>query len=367
MQKYLQLYIHIPFCIKKCRYCTVPVKTGNSETKSRYLNALERELEAALPTLQEYTITSIYMGGGSPSALNPDAIAKLMRKLKNRLNLATPAEVCIEAMPQTIGTSSLSGLGVGGFTRMSLSMQSGNDDELAALDCGFSVQDIQNSVIFLDRFGMRNVNIDLMYGNPLQTISSWKETLRRVRDFDPEHVSIYPFTAQAHGCPTIGEQREMLLHTRKYLLAYGYTPYSLYHFAKRDHISRYFHDRFSGCEYMGFGLGSKSFIDDVMYENTNDYSLYLEHSADFETITTNITRLDESQLKQRYIVENLHLAQGVLFDEYSNHFGSTPLNDFATTIETLSHKNWIEVGDRSMVLTPEGALEAPNVWSEVLD
>jgi oxygen-independent coproporphyrinogen-3 oxidase len=309
MDKRLGLYLHIPFCIHRCRYCTATVVTGTGEAKQAYLEALGRELTASLPYLKESLknghISSIYLGGGSPSVMRPDDVAAMMRRFIGQLRDAelTPLhgpEVNIECMPQTIGTPSLSGLRSGGFTRYSLSMQSIIPAELEALDCGFTIQDIQNAVLFLERFRIHNVNLDLMYGNPLQTLDSWKRTLRAARDFKPEHISLYPFPdqderGQAGNCPDTFETAEILDFARDFLSGLGYVQYTRYHFARPGRQCRHFLSRYAGEDYLGFGLGARSLIDGISYANTTDWESYLSHSADFEMITTDITQLTEEQ------------------------------------------------------------------------
>jgi oxygen-independent coproporphyrinogen-3 oxidase len=336
MSKQLGLYLHIPFCIHRCRYCTATVVTGTSEAKRLYLEALGRELEASLLSLDGYHVSSIYLGGGSPSVMRPDDVAAMTRRFIGQLRDAglTPPhgpEISIECMPQTIGTPSLSGLRSGGFTRYSLSMQSIIPAELEALDCDFTVRDIQNAVLFLQKFHIHNVNLDLMYGNPLQTLGSWKRTLRAARDFKPEHISLYPFPgqvdcgqgergqsghgqdddgrvdsqtdgspnltdrSQADASPSQAETADMLEFACEFLTEMGYTRYTRYHFARPGKQCRHFLSRYAGENYLGFGLGARSLIDDISYVNTSDLNSYLSHSADFELITTDIMRLTEKQ------------------------------------------------------------------------
>ncbi|MDR3315519.1 MAG: hypothetical protein LBS98_03435 [Coriobacteriales bacterium] len=302
MEQRIQLYIHLPYCIHRCRYCTACVVTGDSTAKRAYLEALERELNATLPTLDEYLVASIYVGGGSPSVMRPDDVAKLLRAFKKKLRLEQRAEVTIELMPQTVGTPSLSGLNAGGINRYSLSMQSIIPSELEALDCGFSVQDVQNAVLFLDKFHHNNVNIDIMYGNPGQTLASWTRTLQVVRDFSPSHVSVHPFPGEADSCPD-DETKVALEHkAASYLTELGYQRYTVHHYAKPNRACRHFLNRYQGMEYIGFGLGARSFIDGLTYENTHDLATYLAHSGNIEKLATNIVALTPEELEEYYSV-----------------------------------------------------------------
>lgn len=349
--KQLDIYLHIPFCIKRCRYCTACVITGDSQAKARYLEALRLELESALSLLREYVVATIYVGGGSPTVMSPDGLAKLVRDFRKGLVLAEHPEYTIEAMPQTIGTPSLSGIGSAGFTKLSLSVQSMHDSELEALDCGFNVQTLEVALSFLQRFHWNNLNLDLMYGNPLQTLDSWKKTLGVVRNVQPPHVSIYPFagvggtagttdtagTACATGtadtagtagtacatecpdadqsntgnpdasspapslgelCPSAEESQQLFAYAQEYLKSLGYAQYTRYHFAVPGQESRHFLARYRGQEYLGFGLGARSFIDGITYQNTTDFYTYIEDSANIDKIVTNVIQLTPQQMKE---------------------------------------------------------------------
>jgi coproporphyrinogen III oxidase-like Fe-S oxidoreductase len=273
---------------------------GSSTEKVLYLEALEREIESALPMLEEYSFPAAYFGGGSPSVMNPDALAKLLRGLKRRLDFEQGAEITIEVMPQTVGTPSLSGLKAGGFSRVSLSMQSAVSAELEMLECGFTVYDVQNAMLFLDKFRFNNVNLDIMYGIPGQTAASFSKTLAAVCGFAPNHISLYPFPAPKKAFDNElsikKEQRTTLVEQAVEVLGRcGYQRYSLYHFARDGRRSKYFQLRYEGMDYIGFGLGARSLIDGISYANTTDFDTYIANSADCERIATDVVKLSPEQ------------------------------------------------------------------------
>lgn len=305
MSKQLQLYIHIPFCIKKCPYCTACVLEGNSSAKLEYLAALEREFDAALPDLAEYEIASLYVGGGSPSCMNADALTKTVTHITRKLSLPRGTEKTIELMPQTIGTPSLSGMHPSGYTRFSLSMQSGSDEELATLGCGFTVQDVQNAVLFLDKFRMNNVNLDLMLGIPGQTLKSWERTLKIAQSFAPVHLSLYEFTAdeayhsQAKHSPVDSDtKQQMHAFAAEYLESIGFKQYTKFHFALPGRESRWHKQRYEGMDYWGLGLGARSLVEGLSWSNTTDWETYRDHSDEFESITSRVVELSECDRKE---------------------------------------------------------------------
>lgn len=296
----VQLYLRIPFCVRHCRCCREETLTGDHAARSTYLDALQRELDAAMPTLCDYEVTDILVGGGSPSIMSPDRLGKMVRGLRQGVNLAPHAQVDIQLIPQTVCTPSLTGLGRGGFNRASLSVQSVNDFELDALDCGFSSLQVQSAVMFLHKFGWHDFNVDLMYGIPGQTEQSWGRTLHAVRDFSPTHVTLCAFsqTVDASCLAEANTELEAELYAQacEYLPTEGFEPYTRQHFARSGHRSAYVVNRASGTEYIGFGLGARSFVDGMTYANTSDWQTYIEHSSEFETVTTQVTRLTQDQM-----------------------------------------------------------------------
>jgi oxygen-independent coproporphyrinogen-3 oxidase len=265
-----------------------------------YLDALSAELDAAKPLLAEYSISSVYVGGGSPTIMNPDAIGQLIGRFCRELKFERPREVTIEAMPQTIGTPSLSGLNLGGFTRYSLSMQSGIDEELMTLGCDFALQHVDTALLFLNKFNHRNVNLDVMYGIPGQTAESWQKTLDKLAHFNPAHISVYPFPDKSKPESSTTDDTQIntaLIEQANYFLAdRGYRRYSVHHFAKPGAECRHFIDRYGGLDYIGFGLGARSLFDGISYENSSDLSVYLSHSADFEHVVRNVVELSAEEL-----------------------------------------------------------------------
>jgi oxygen-independent coproporphyrinogen-3 oxidase len=309
MPKPALLYIHIPFCIHHCQNCTACVLVGDSESKRSYLDALEAEVIAAAPALSEYSFSAVYVGGGSPTTLNPDALAKLMGTIRRVLPVQTRAEITTEVMPQTVCTASLGGLKAGSTNRISLSMQSAIQAELETLDCGFTTNDVQNAILFLDRFHFNKVNLDLMYGIPGQTLHSLENTLRVARNYLPVHLSLYPFFENfspnipdtegvEKNVQTYDPKEELLDFAVKRLSEYGYERYSKFHFAKNGGACAYWKARYAGTEYVGLGLGARSLVDGFTYTNTTDWETYRDHSAEFEHIAIDVAELSPQEMKQ---------------------------------------------------------------------
>ncbi len=299
--KKVQVYIHIPFCISKCPYCTACVVTGDSKAKAMYLDALEHELQQALPTLSGYLVTSMYVGGGTPSCMSPDRMAQILSKFKSAIHHVPHMEATIELMPQTVVSPNLTGLSHSGMNRFSLSFQSRDIRDLKYLGCGFDETDVQNSVLLLDKFRMNDVNLDLMYGIPNQRKASFESTLNGVRDIRPTHVSLYPFPGNddfPNGDESKGGPAQ-LDFAAEFLEKQGYQRYTRYHFCLPTYECHFFKDRYEGSDFIGFGLGAWSLVDGIAYENTSDWNEYISADGNFEKLVRNAIELSPEQLGQR--------------------------------------------------------------------
>ena len=314
MKKNIQVFISIPFCIEHPRWGKdTAFADSTHELRMAYLDALERELVAAVPQLAEYHVADVEVGGGVPSMMSPDRLGKIVRDFKENVDMDPRGQVEIRMMPQTVCTPSLSGLGTGGFTRASLVMDSAVDSELEYLGAGYTIEKVQYAVVFLDKFGWRDVNLDLMYGIPGQTSASWTTTLHAARDFQPTHVTLRPFSemADANALAAVkaaaGEpeavldpelEAQLLQQACEFLPTVGLDPCARGCFARGGFESAYVLNRAHGMEYLGFGLGARSYVDGMTYQNTTDLQLYLEHSDSFQQMATNVVELTQQQVDE---------------------------------------------------------------------
>jgi oxygen-independent coproporphyrinogen-3 oxidase len=317
-RKQILLYIHIPFCVHRCRFCTACTSIDSNEAKDAYLQALKAEMDVSLSMLSEYMLPAVYIGGGSPSVMRGSDVAKLILRFLEDLKVDPHAEVSIELMPQTVGTPLLTGLSRGRINRWSLSMQSTDSSELRTLDCGFSFRDVRNAALFLSKFHLHNLNVDLMVGIPGQTPTTFRRTLNFMMGIGVRHVSLYDFPglgdADPESLPALpGEQviTEMREYAEAFLPGQGLRQYTKFHFARQGAESKYFFNRYSGMEFVGLGLGARSFIDGFVYTNTTDLDYYLTNSADFEKITTDVVELSDKQVSEYRIAmkQNLLVQQ----------------------------------------------------------
>ena len=235
MKKELELYLHIPFCIRKCEYCDF--LSGPADEKSRrvYLDAMLRELAAVGPQAKEYEVISVYIGGGTPSLLPGDWMEELMEVVRDTYCLKKDAEISMEANPGTLTAINLAGYHRAGINRLSLGCQSTDDTELKLLGRIHTWAQFQESFQMAREAGFANLNVDLMSGLPRQNLTSWEKSLEVIAGMEPEHISAYsliieegtPFAEKKPELPDEEEERRMYERTWEILQSYGYHQYEI--------------------------------------------------------------------------------------------------------------------------------------------
>ena len=278
----LELYVHIPFCIRKCQYCDFLSGPSDEETKDRYIEALLKEIRAAEHT-EDYEIVSVFIGGGTPSALKAEAIASIMRTLQEQFFFCEDAEVTIEANPGTVDLEKLTIYRNVGINRLSLGLQSTDAEELKLLGRIHSYEEFLKSYEWARKAGFSNINIDLMFAIPGQTGEAWRQHLYQVAELNPEHISAYsliieegtPFAEQNLDLPDEDTEYQMYEDTAGILAEYGYQQYEISNYAKDGYACRHNIGYWKRVDYLGVGLGASSLIDNVRYSNTRDLYTYL--------------------------------------------------------------------------------------------
>ena len=287
----LELYIHIPFCVKKCNYCDFLSFTSEPFTRELYTNALCSEIEYKGRKLNDRIVTSIYIGGGTPSVLETKYISKIVDVINDTFTINEEAEFTIECNPGTVSRESLNVYKMLGINRLSFGVQSSNDDELKLLGRIHDYSSFINSLDYALRAGFINISADIMYGLPHQTIKTLRKTLSDVSRFNLKHLSVYsliieentPFyneyyddyVMQSNGnltsfLPSEDELSEMTDFVHAYLNNRGYKQYEISNYAKKGYECRHNIGYWKRKEYLGVGLGAASLLDEVRYKNITD-------------------------------------------------------------------------------------------------
>lgn len=291
----LELYVHIPFCVKKCAYCDfLSAPAGEREIRA-YTDALIREIRARGENHKDYRVRTVFLGGGTPSVLSGGDAARIFRALKKSFDIAENPEITLEVNPGTVTEEKTAAWKNAGINRISIGLQSVNDRELKMLGRIHTFREFLNTWKLVRRAGFNNVSIDLISAIPGQTVQSWERTLRTVAELGPEHISAYsliieegtPFyTLYGDGKENAGdssfpplpdedEDREIYQRTASVLNEYGYHRYEISNYAREGYECRHNLGYWERKEYLGLGLGASSLIRECRFHNTADMEKYM--------------------------------------------------------------------------------------------
>ena len=282
------LYIHIPFCAKKCLYCDFVSFPGRGASEmERYTEVLISEIRAKAAEYKEKTVSSIFLGGGTPSVLPASCTKSILDAVFECFNVRGDAEITTEANPGTVDSEKLSAYKASGINRISFGLQSTVNEELKKLGRIHTYEDFLRSYDMAKNAGFDNINIDIMSALPGQSIESYEETLRRVVGLNPAHISAYsliieegtPFYdmyAGGAGLPSEDADREMYALTKRVLSEAGYKRYEISNYAKEGLECRHNCLYWERGEYLGLGLNASSFSGNVRWKNETDLNKYLE-------------------------------------------------------------------------------------------
>ncbi len=285
MKQNLSLYLHIPFCVRKCFYCDFLSGPQSADVQEQYVEALCREIQETSPEYREFQVVSVFIGGGTPSVLQPEQTIRIMETLKNCFALTDACEISMEMNPGTVTPEKLKAYRACGINRISIGLQSANAEELKALGRIHTYEDFLKAYEMAVEAGFANINVDLMSAIPEQTLDSYQETLRKVLMLQPQptHVSAYsliveegtPFYEQELHLPDEDTERRMYEITDDILKKAGYHRYEISNYAKEG--KECFHNKvyWQRGNYLGLGIGSASLIQNVRFRNVTDISSYV--------------------------------------------------------------------------------------------
>ena len=348
MAKPLVLDLHIPYCIRPEKYIRHYNAVGSNEEKNRYMEALRREVLSYEGELDDYEIRAVHLSGGSASVMSPDLLGGVLRTVRQHLPVVQGAEVSYDSLPITIGTPSLTGIASGHPNRTELMMRSQNDDELRALGCTHTAQDIRNAMLFLAKFHLNNVGLTLNYGIPGQTMQSWHNSLHTAVILQVGHITAEPLAVtDAEGMPSEEERFAMFRYACEYLPQNGYTMYAAGCFARPGYEYRARAMEWNGDEIIGMGVNGGSVYDGLAVRNTNNLKLYIQNAGDFEKLTAEAAQLDPQAQMLRYLRGRMHLTDGVQQALFAARFGTEVPQEFSTLLDKAVENG---LADR----TPEG-------------
>lgn len=382
----LGVYVHVPFCPHKCFYCDFTAYVYSGDRAAAYLGALGQEvaLVAAHPGVRGRHPATLYLGGGTPTALTGTELGVLYRQLARCFDLSTLAEASVEANPETLDVDRLHRLRALGFGRISLGLQAWDDDLLARLGRRHTVERFLDAYRSARRAGFANIGVDLIYGLPGQSPAQWREALRRVIDLGPEHVSAYSLQIEdgtafhrwecegrfvqggAAALPGEDEAAEMYLLARESLVAAGYEHYEISNFARPGFRSRHNLIYWHNGDYLGLGPGASSHLSGRRWTNQRRLDRYRKAVAEGRLPREEVEEVDREREMGDTMILGLRLLEGVSAEAFAARFGCTLPEMFGPAIDRLVRAGLIESRDGHVRLTEHGLPVANRVFVEFL-
>ena len=361
----MELYLHMPFCVRKCAYCDFLSFPSGAKTQRMYAKRLMEDIGVMGKRYGEIPVETIFIGGGTPSVPDSGLIVEIMEHVRHAFHVADGAEISMEANPGTVTREKLTDYRKAGINRLSFGLQSANDRELKLLGRIHTWAEFLESFTLARECGFANLNLDLMSALPGQTCESWKETLSRVTDLDPEHISAYsliieegtPF-GERYGSeegrkllPDEDSEREMYHETKRFLKDCGYERYEISNYAKPGRECRHNIGYWTGVPYLGLGLGASSYLDGCRFTVNPDMKQYLEEKPG---MFTDIEKLTKKDMEEEFFYVGLRMTAGVSLSEFERRFGISAKEVYPGLMETFVKEKAARFEGDRFVLTDYG-------------
>lgn len=387
--KEIGLYIHIPFCRQKCYYCDFVSFANRDDMIERYVNCLKQEI---IQYAQEnkvmadhglepkYILKTIYIGGGTPSAISERYIVEILETVKENFEIKDDAEITIEVNPGTATKEKLETYKEFGINRLSIGLQAVQDDILKKIGRIHTYQDFLDTYNYARDVGFSNINVDLMIDLPDQTLDNVKESVKEIIRLKPEHISVYSLILEkntrmyemiASKMVEIAPddiERQMYWYVKKTLEKHNYMQYEISNFAKQDFESRHNMDCWNQNEYIGVGTAACSYIEDKRYSNVEALDEYITNIENKEPnknlILEEVLKLEDKM--NEYMMLGLRKIDGIDIQTFENKFHVNPIMKYCKILEKLNHEGLIEINANTIKLTNKGIDLANLVWEEFI-
>ncbi|MDR4509130.1 MAG: radical SAM family heme chaperone HemW [Candidatus Brocadiaceae bacterium] len=369
------LYVHIPFCARKCNYCDFNSSVSDSNIIDLYLAAIDKDM----CLLQgKYIFHTIFVGGGTPTLLTETQLEKLLSGIAHSIQTDTVQEYTIEANPGTLTMSKARLLKDYSVNRVSLGVQSFQDNFLSFLGRIHSRDDAIHAFTVLRTAGFENINLDLMFGCSKQSLDSWKKDLVTATELNPEHLSTYALTYEEETnlmnalksgiIKKLNESIELDMYKAsiEYLSKKGFTHYEISNFAKPRYECKHNKIYWKNLSYVGIGAGAYSFIHGIRSSNEKDILTYIKRSQENKNLQVFCERLENDCLASETIVMSLRLRSGISNTDFTARFGYTLEDRYGVLINKLTHEGFVCYDRKTLSLTKKGLFLADSVLAEFI-
>ena len=374
MKDKISLYIHIPFCVRKCLYCDFPSFSGMESVFDDYVRMLCREIDETYSDYRGMEVKSIFVGGGTPSVLPPALLGRISDKIFSRFDVDSKAEITIETNPGTLDAKKLAEMKSMYFNRLSMGLQAWQDRLLKKLGRIHTADEFEANFLQARDAGFKNINVDLMFALPAQSLDDWQETLEKVMKLRPEHISAYSLIIE-EGTPFFdmfdrGElketdeetDRKMYYLAKEMLSDKGHKQYEISNFAKEGFECYHNKVYWRTEEYQGFGLGAHSYSDGVRFHNTYDMKEYLRG----EGLRMDKEFLSLQEKQEEFMFMGLRMNEGVSEAEFLRRFGESMDSAYGDEIKELISEELLVKKDGRLSLTDRGVDISNSVFEKFI-
>ena len=360
--KNLELYIHIPFCIKKCEYCDFLSGPSTEKQRETYVELLCEEIRQAKSKTSAYEVSTIFFGGGTPSVLTGDQMRKIMETIRDTFYISKCAEISMEMNPGTVCPEKMNAYKEAGINRLSIGLQSVHDEELRMLGRIHTYEEFLKCYRMAREAGFNNINVDLISAIPGQTVESWTRTLKTILELQPEHISAYSLIIEPgtpfhdkygeseEGLPSEEEERQIYWNTKQLMEEYGYHRYEISNYAKEGYECRHNIGYWNRTPYLGFGIGAASLFEETRYSNFETVEAW---GQNFEGKFQGDVLSAEEQMEESMFL-GLRMMNGVSKTEFETKFCKNIKEIYGKQLEKLVELGLVEENEDRIYLTERG-------------
>lgn len=374
--KELGIYIHIPFCVRKCLYCDFTSYAKKENVQKTYIEALQKEILNWKKSNKDVKIKTIYIGGGTPSSID----SKFIMEVINLLDIENTEEITIEVNPGTINKKKLYDYKNAGINRLSIGLQSTNNELLKKIGRIHNYEQFLETYKMAREVGFDNINVDLMIGLPGQTMDDLKISLEDIINLNPEHISVYSLIVEDETplkkmiesnilkLPEEDLERQMYWYVKDFLKINGYNHYEISNFAKQGFYSKHNMDCWEQKEYIGFGISAHSYIDRKRFGNISNLDNYIKNCIEggFDKNRIIEEEQDKKDEMKEYMILGLRKINGISIQKFKNKFNENPIVLFKKELNKLYNEGLIIIDGDIIRLSNKGLDFANIVWEEFI-
>lgn len=376
--KNLGIYIHIPFCKKKCEYCDFVSFSGTQNMQKEYVEVLNLDIKNSAKLVSDYKVDTIYFGGGTPSYIESKYIVDILKSIKDNYKVAKNAEITIEVNPGTVDKEKLMVYKEAGINRLSIGLQSTHDRLLELIGRIHNYDEFLDTYEYAVEVGFDNINVDLMLALPTQSLDEMVSSVRKIISLKPEHISLYSLILE-EGTPLYQKvqtgkleltdeklERHMYWRTKQLLEQAGYKQYEISNFSKEGYESKHNMNCWKQNEYLGFGLAAHSYLNDKRFSRIKNIREYIKNinENNFDKNIIIEEEQDRESKAKEYMMLGFRKLEGISISEFERRFGVNPLFYFRFEISKLEKEGLIEVDLDNIKLTQRGLDLANLVFEE---